>query len=306
MYKIPPKAKPVRPLGPVAVMAEHWIEVEGDRGRYRVGVPCPNFDPETEAPTLDRGCPACEAGYNLTMRYFVNIIDREAQRMMRGHKYLSDAPPEERKAKYLYLGHQHVTPVRVLSVPLSVMRTIRELEEEYNVYGGKAYPITHPKYGRDLLIRFKENAAPMDMYRVDLGKDRSPLTPEEQRYKLWDLSLIEELIGDPEENIKRLEKLLERAVDREEVAEKAKKSSKKVTYVKRWHDEEEEEPMEGEVYEAETEEEAVDEDLEDRIYEMSRKELKRFIKERGLPIKVKKSMSDDDIREAILEELGLL
>jgi hypothetical protein len=53
------------------------------------------------------------------------------------------------------------------------------------------------------------------------------------------------------------------------------------------------------------EEEAEDEDGEEvDLDSMSRKELKEFIKEEELEVRVLKSMSDDDLREAIQEAMG--
>lgn len=74
----------------------------------------------------------------------------------------------------------------------------------------------------------------------------------------------------------------------------AKKASKKV----------EEEPEEEEDDEEEETEEEEDEDEGDQFEEMDRSALKAYIKENELDITVKKSMSDDDIREAIRAEVG--
>jgi len=67
-------------------------------------------------------------------------------------------------------------------------------------------------------------------------------------------------------------------------------------------DEEEEDdiPMDYEDEEAEDEEEEESSDLD----EMDRTELKAYIKENGLEVKVKKSMDEDDLREAIQEAEG--
>lgn len=84
-------------------------------------------------------------------------------------------------------------------------------------------------------------------------------------------------------------------VDSEEEEEKPKK--KTVVKQKPVVEEEEEETEE------KTDEEDVDEDSDDEYADMDRKELKEVIKENGLDITVKKSMSDDDIREAIREAM---
>jgi hypothetical protein len=90
---------------------------------------------------------------------------------------------------------------------------------------------------------------------------------------------------------------LAQEVEEEEEAPKksAKKPAKKV-----------EEPEEEEDEEEEDEEEQEDEDEEegDEFADMDRTALKAYIKDNELEITVKKSMSDDDIREAIRAEVG--
>lgn len=85
----------------------------------------------------------------------------------------------------------------------------------------------------------------------------------------------------------------------EEEDEKPKKPAKKAS--KKVEEPEEEEEDEDE---EETEEEEEDEDEGDQFDEMDRSALKAYIKENELDITVKKSMSDDDIREAIRAEVG--
>lgn len=87
-------------------------------------------------------------------------------------------------------------------------------------------------------------------------------------------------------------------VEEEEEDEKPKKPAKKAS--KKVEEPEEEEEDEDE---EETEEEE-DEDEDDQFDEMDRSALKAYIKENELDITVKKSMSDDDIREAIRAEVG--
>lgn len=64
---------------------------------------------------------------------------------------------------------------------------------------------------------------------------------------------------------------------------------------------EDDEDEEDDDLELDEEDEDEDEDEEDDLEEMDRSELKAYIKENKLDVKVKKSMDEDDIREAIEE-----
>ena len=86
----------------------------------------------------------------------------------------------------------------------------------------------------------------------------------------------DELAEEVEEEDKASKKKAEKPAKKE--ASKAKKATKKVV---------------------EQEEEPEDEDENVSLEDMSREELKAYIKEKGLEISVKKSWSDDDIRDAI-------
>lgn len=68
--------------------------------------------------------------------------------------------------------------------------------------------------------------------------------------------------------------------------------------------EEEEEAAEPEKEAAEPEESESEEEVEVDLSKMDRKELKAFIAEQELDITVYKNMSDDDVRDAILEKVG--
>ena len=80
--------------------------------------------------------------------------------------------------------------------------------------------------------------------------------------------------------------------EEEEKPKMKKTTAKKPTPAKK-AEELEEEPDEEEAEEEETSEE------DDEFDDMERSELKKYIKDNGLDIAVKKSMSDDDLREAI-------
>jgi hypothetical protein len=94
----------------------------------------------------------------------------------------------------------------------------------------------------------------------------------------------DELAEEVEEEDKTAKKKAEKSAKKE--APKAKKATKKVVEPEEDEDDEEEEETE-------------DEDENVSLEDMSREELKAYIKEKGLEISVKKSWSDDDIRDAI-------
>lgn len=104
--------------------------------------------------------------------------------------------------------------------------------------------------------------------------------------------------GDDEEQTEEEEndELAEEVEEEEE--EKPKKPAKKASKKVEEPEEEEEDDEE------ETEEEEEDEDEGDEFAEMDRTALKAYIKDNELDITVKKSMTDDDIREAIRAEVG--
>lgn len=79
--------------------------------------------------------------------------------------------------------------------------------------------------------------------------------------------------------------------------------SKKKTTTNTSSDGEEEEPFDGEEGEEEEEEEEEDDDLASKLDGMDRSELKLFIKEHKLKVRVMRKMSDDDIRDRILSEM---
>ena len=88
--------------------------------------------------------------------------------------------------------------------------------------------------------------------------------------------------------------------DDEEEEEKPKKSSKAPAKKKVEEPEEEDEDEE----EEEADEEEADDSDDDGLDDMDRTELKKYIKDNGLEVSVKKSMSDDDLREAIREAMS--
>ena len=103
--------------------------------------------------------------------------------------------------------------------------------------------------------------------------------------------------------VKKTSKKVEEEEDADDEEEKkpAKKSAKKKVEEEPEDSEEEDSDEEDSDDEDDSEEEETDSDEFD---DMDRKELKRYIKENELEITVKKSMSDDDIRDLIREAVA--
>ncbi len=102
--------------------------------------------------------------------------------------------------------------------------------------------------------------------------------------------------------VKKTSKKVEEEEDSEEEEEKPSKKSAKKKVEEESEDSEEEDSEEEETDdEDDSEEEETDSDEFD---DMNRKELKHYIKENELEITVKKSMSDDDIRDLIREAVA--
>ena len=88
---------------------------------------------------------------------------------------------------------------------------------------------------------------------------------------------------------------------------KNKKPAKKVVKSKKAEKEEEDDDDDSDDSDSDDDEDDEDgegnDDSDDEFDDMERSELKNYIKEKGLEITVKKSMSDDDLRDAIREAL---
>lgn len=91
--------------------------------------------------------------------------------------------------------------------------------------------------------------------------------------------------------------------DDEEEKSAKKKTTKKVTKKAEPEPEDDEDSDDEDADDEDTEDDADEDSDDDEYTDMDRKELKAVIKDKGLDISVKKSMSDDDIRNAIREAL---
>lgn len=204
-------------------------------------------------------------------------------------------------------------------------------------------PFTDPDEGVPVLVKYlkKPNKKKGEQYyEVTLGKKPKarPLTDEELEYfaslkpisevtRRYNMSEFDKAIDglknfdedndfnlfDNDDWLEIVEEVKQQYDSDSEDEQPKKKTSKKV--VEDDDDEEEvkpkkslkkPEPEEDDDSEEETEEEPEEEETEDgdEFDDMDRTALKKYIKEKELEIVVKKSMSDDDLREAIRAEVN--
>lgn len=190
-------------------------------------------------------------------------------------------------------------------------------------------PFTDPDEGLPVMVKYLKNpnkkkgenyyevnfakkpvARPLSDDELELFSKVKPLTEVISTYTMRDFDrAVEGLQNFDEENdfglfndddwLEIVEKV-KAQYDSDDSEDEEKPTKKKTVKVATKNEEAEEDEDDSEDEEAETEDDSEDSDEFD---EMDRKELKTFIKDKELDISVKKSMSDDDIREAIREAL---
>lgn len=193
-------------------------------------------------------------------------------------------------------------------------------------------PFTDPDEGLPVLVKYLKTPnkkAGEENYSVSFGKKPKarPLTDEELK-AFQDVKPLTEVI--PKYGMRQFDKALEglqnwdqenefglfeddewlEVVEKvkaqydapdDEEEEKSKKTAKKTAPKPKKKAEPEPEEEEPEEEEEPDEPEEEEEPEDDEYDDMDRNELKRYIKKNGLDIVVRKSMSDDDIRNAIRE-----
>ena len=164
--------------------------------------------------------------------------------------------------------------------------------------GGKPIQFAHPTMGKSIWFEVKKSGTfttadgSKAESRENLGfrfVDRDEPVPDEIFDSVF--SLDECIIMHPDP--KKMEAALDLKPSKSDPDEEPEDEETE--------DEETEEEPEEEETEDEPEEEE-EESFSEQLEEMNRKELKIFIKENELEVRVLKSMSDDDLREAILEQ----
>jgi len=136
-------------------------------------------------------------GTGFGIKYFLNVIIREEQE---SEPKKTSRTPDEKKTGFKDVSSRSWTPVKVLSVPPSVMEKLQKLER-LNVWKSsktgtsKSFDLSDPVRGRDVLVMFDpENDNPGAKWDVQLADDRGKLTDEEREFLFWDIeSALERL-----------------------------------------------------------------------------------------------------------------
>jgi len=184
----------LRPVGNPMPVRMHWIPVKKKDGTLtKFPVVCCDFDPETESLKEERRCPACNIETIQTQRFYIaNFIVRSLQEEKPANAKPYYMYPAEVNKKYREVDDESWSPIRVFRIPVSVANALKDIStlNVHKVDGvKKSFPIEHPDYGCDVLIKFDSSQEASSMYNVQKG-EHTPLTKEEREYKLFNLDIF--------------------------------------------------------------------------------------------------------------------
>lgn len=183
----------------------HWCKIVAGKSKKEVSIPrfCVDFNPLNENEPHDNGCPYCKhvgkdrdtSPVTNEFFYLTNAIIREIQEEEPSKK--ADHTKGEKKTGFKDIRTKSWTPVRVLRLTSSMVGRMQELGEQNtktdkDTGKKKAYDVSHPKFGIDLNIKYKPKASGSDKYSIDAVGKKTPLTDEEKKYLVWNLT--EELL----------------------------------------------------------------------------------------------------------------
>lgn len=214
LYKLPNQTYVrLRLIGGVMQTGSYWATTrkkDGSTGQFMVG--CNSWNPETHTQDDSKADPwrdfereQIEAGVSRTDRlvrfssnYFMNAIVRSIQDAEPTRK--SEHTDQEKESGFKEKDSDSWTPVRVISLPASVLDAIQKMKEinivklkkKDGTVVTKKFDMNHPKYGCDVLIMYDPAKAGASKYTVNKGDGRTPLTEEEQEYLTYDLDLLYE------------------------------------------------------------------------------------------------------------------
>lgn len=205
----------IRFLGGLVGTALHWVSIQKKDGDWaNIPKQCLAFDPET-LEMSDKVCPYCDAAAKFRkldikvkvkgklnfpvatgVDYIYNAISRELQEEITP----KITTKEEKESGLITKGSKSKTPVRVVRITGGLAKKLRDLKN-LNVHlvsvknkkTGEttkervAQDLSHPKYGRDVFIKYDSKAADAASTYSVQRDDVTPLTEEEMAYLRWDI-----------------------------------------------------------------------------------------------------------------------
>jgi len=240
---------PIMPLQVRQVWIKLWAGAKGKEKR-EVNIPryAIDFDPnDPETPKKGVKCPYMalaekfkgqkEKPVRASDFWLFNVIDRDMQEEGPPRK-ASKPTKEEKKTGYKDINSETWTPVRVARLTMTSIGRLQELSEENKVKDKKTgktaqYDVSDAKFGFDVKLKFKPDAAGTDKYTIDKADGPSKLTDEEQGYLVW--KLTEELLDasgrmtekQAKEDVKRMEIIGAEELDDDDEDEDEKPRKKK-------------------------------------------------------------------------------
>jgi hypothetical protein len=205
MYEFPKKKwVKVRMFGPITSYSQLWFEIISSKQKKKVKIPkiCLDYNSLTEE-FEEKGCPFRKLGGQMTQNYIINFIVRDIQEdgpTKNGLKY-TDFEKKKRdvlgeKWRVKEKGSKTWTPVRAkewsatMAEKFQSLKTLNVVKNKDGVK--KEYDITHPKFGRDILLKWDPDSKSPIKWEIQL-EERTPLTEEELEYCIQPLTGLESI-----------------------------------------------------------------------------------------------------------------
>ena len=197
VWKFTNKWTTVRFVGPVTSYYEFWFPIRIATGRIiSIQKLCLDWNPEPGE--MDgNSCPYRKAGLNGRPIYITNAIIRPLQQCMPktppAHTAYEQKPRriDKETVRWKEHGSESWTPIRVVRIPPSVAEKLHTLSLDntrQNQAGDvRTYELAHPKYGRDVSIKYDKDKETMYGLRAD---QPTKLTHEELAYLRYSLNVL--------------------------------------------------------------------------------------------------------------------
>lgn len=210
--------------GTHSVLIKPKKDKKGNSGRpWWATYPCSDWDHETGKFEKNGTCPMCaefreqfsldkeERTVRRGVDTYANMIVRAIQKRAPEDNEITE---EEEESGFKDRDSESWTPI----VPFRLPATVRERMTEQQVTNTakdpksgevRQWPLTHPRFGCDIHIKYDPDKPPANQYSVVKG-DRAPLTKEERKYLKWDLSQLWGEDADPDNLMQELKSWADR------------------------------------------------------------------------------------------------